>query len=127
MAVVEQLERAVADFADDVAHLVEPDFIKAELAHFGFSALANCTNLAVITGNGAEVAQKFDDVFALCFDALLDGVDDFLVGHVGLAFLKGKIDKVVVRFELAAFEDDNARIGILDAADLLVQHHTAPA
>ena len=40
VAVVEQLGRPAADFADDVAHLVEPHFVKAELAHFGFGALA---------------------------------------------------------------------------------------
>src|SRR5690606_13146010 len=65
VAVVEQLDRAIADLADDIAHPVEPDVIKAELTHFGFGALAHRANLAVIAGNGAQFAQEGDNVLAL--------------------------------------------------------------
>ncbi len=127
VAVVEQLGRAAADLADDVAHLVEPDFVEAELAHFGFGALADCANLAVVAGDGAQVFQKLDDVVALRFDARLDRVNGLLIGHGGSIVLESEIDIVVVRFQLAAVENDDPRIGFLDALDLFVQHHAAPA
>ena len=90
VAVVEQLGRAVADPADDVAHLVEPDLVKAEPAHLGFGALADCANLAVIAGDGAQVFQELDDVVALGGDARLNRVNRGLFGHAGSVSLKAK-------------------------------------
>ena len=77
VAVVEQDAGAVADTAQDVAHLVEADLVKAELAHLRADALADWANQAVVGGNRDDVAHELDNRVVLRRDAVTDGRDDF--------------------------------------------------
>ena len=75
VAVVDEDAFAVADFADGVAHGVEPDFIEAEFAHFGLDAFADGTDLGIDGGDGADLTEEGDDVVAVLVDGGLDGGD----------------------------------------------------
>jgi len=65
--VVHQDPRTAANPADGIAHFVEAHFFIAELSHLSLNALAHRANQRIRRRDGADVAQKLDDVVSILF------------------------------------------------------------
>ena len=61
MRIVQQNLGAVAHAPDGVAHLIEPHFVEAELAHLGLDALADRPDERIHRRDGADFFEELDD------------------------------------------------------------------
>ena len=67
MAIIEQNTRAAANASQDIAHGVAPHLIEAQISHTSAYSISNRANLAIITGNGNQIAQElYHGVMLLC-------------------------------------------------------------
>jgi hypothetical protein len=74
----------VADTAQDVAHLVEADFLEAKLGHLRANVFTDLLQLSIHAGNGTDLAHETNNVFAILFNLFLD----FLNCHIYLVIIK---------------------------------------
>src|SRR5205814_2338469 len=58
MAIVEQFAWAIANASQDVAHRVAAHLVEAEIGHASTHGISNRAKLAVVAGDGNEVAQE---------------------------------------------------------------------
>jgi hypothetical protein len=72
VAVIKQDARAIADTPQDVAHRVAAHLVKAEFSHARPDRIANRADLAVVAGNGDDVAQKLDHLVMVLGQFLLN-------------------------------------------------------
>ena len=90
MAVIKQDAVALADLADDIAHLVPIYVVKTQSFHFGRNSLAAGAYLAVHTRNGADLAEKADEVLAPVFHRVAQLPQFDVVNHLNSRSLNSR-------------------------------------
>ena len=80
---------AVSDTTQNVAHLVDADFVKADFFHFLFNAQDNVFFLTGFRRNGNHIAQELCHIVAIFFS----GLNDFCIHWILILSLDSKKEK----------------------------------